>query len=121
MAEAEALHAAAAAAAATEEQQGGAEEEEIYAERCRRAKKLARAAGKVPIREIAEMTGLGKSFIQRLKQPDSVTPDRPRLHGPSCCVWIPCARFWTTSIAEIMARWRSCALASWGISCCRTL
>ena len=90
-------------------------------QRCRRAKKLARAAGKVPIREIAEMTGLGKSFIQRLKQPDSVTPDRPRLHGPSCCVWIPCARFWTTSIAEIMARWRSCALASWGISCCRTL
>ena len=120
LAEAEALHAAAAAAAATEEQQGGDEEEEIYAERCRRAKKLARAAGKVPIREIAEMTGLGKSFIQRLKQPDSVTPDRPRLHGPSCCVWIPCARFWTTSIAEIMARWRSCALTSWGISCCRT-
>lgn len=104
LAEAEALHAA--AAAATEEQQGGAEEEEIYAERCRRAKKLARA-GKVPIREIAEMTGLDKSFIQRLKQPGSVTPDFPRLHGPSCCVWIPCARFWTTSIAEIMARWRT--------------
>ena len=95
LAEAEALHAAAAAAAAaaTEEQQGGAEEEEIYAERCRRAKKLVRAGKVLIIREIAEMTGLDKSFIQRLKQPGSVTPDRPRLHGPSCCVWIPCARF----------------------------
>ena len=84
-------------------------------------KEAGARAGKVPIREIAEMTGLDKSFIQRLKQPGSLTPDRPRLHGPSCCVWIPCARFWTTSIAEIMVRWRSCALASWGISCCRTL
>jgi hypothetical protein len=108
--DAEALHAtAAAAAAATEQQQGGTEKEEIYAERCRRAKKLAqrvRSSGLRRRRKGQKRRRRARSSAmssgRAWRQLATITR-HSRARGPSCWGWIPCARFWSTSIAEIMA------------------